>query len=302
MNKLYNRHFKKIIQQAASLFLAAAMLNCNILEEAIDEASQKQTNTGLTFTLGAGGVHIVGPSVFTVVAAESGAPVPGLNLSVTPKMHMDSGMVHSTPVDSVTDNNDGTYTVTAYYLMPSMGGYWEIEISANNSSAAIPVTVTGSMMDRAILKGVSDLFLNMGLSSVRNYYIFVDSVAGAAGSRDVSLFVATRENVMFHPAVYNGQTLNDEAGTPWTINGLALEIYDASDAWVPLADNGNGHYSAAGVNIGMTLHIRLKVSADGLAYEQKTTDGAAFDGGLPTATDPVSGAWVSNGFAHIMVQ
>ncbi len=49
-----------------------------------------------------------------------------------PVMHM-VGMDHSTPVDSITDNGDGTYTCIVYYLMSSVmsgksKGYWELEV------------------------------------------------------------------------------------------------------------------------------------------------------------------------------
>jgi hypothetical protein len=75
----------------------------------------------------------------------SAAPVPGLSIKVTPFM---PDHQHGTSIKAaVTDNGDGSYTITPLYLY--MAGYWEItlDVAAAGSTAAdsvvLPVCIQG---------------------------------------------------------------------------------------------------------------------------------------------------------------
>jgi hypothetical protein len=73
----------------------------------------------------------VGKTMFKIKITDrtTAAPVTGLTISLMPLMYM-STKNHMTPVGSIVDNSDGTYTCTVYYLMasgPGMG-VWELKV------------------------------------------------------------------------------------------------------------------------------------------------------------------------------
>lgn len=300
LNKQLSQTGNKLKIKVLLAALASTLLiNCADLIGEPDPNSD--TNEDLSIMTGA--IHKVGPSAFNIKAEVDGQPIDNLNLSVTPKMTMDGGMVHTTPLDSITNNNDGTYTVSLYYLMPSMGGSWVIEASAAGAnSASIPVTVTGSMMDKVTLNGVADLYDKMGTPTMRPYFVFQNYVTGDTGNKTVSLFLAARDTLMSHPAIDTGLTLTDSSQAAWDVADVKLELYDNAKQWQPLTNEGGGHFSITGIDVGMTLHIRLQVSADGVNFEQKTSNGSAFDGNIDPTAQNLDGSWVSNGYGHLMVQ
>lgn len=285
------------------LFLLPFLANC------FAAANNTPDEPGLyTITLQSGGTHIVGESTFTlsVVNNEGGANT-GLNFAVEAEMDMGS-MVHTTPIESITDNSDGTYTVKLYYLMPSTDS-WVIKAYVDGTLyATLPVAVTGDMMDKATLYGISDQFKQMMLTTNRPYFIFKKTYTAGTGSGAMSVFLATRKTLMSHPPVVTGLGLVDETDTTWNIGAVSLEVYDTvnnNGTWQAMTSDGNGTYSITGANLtGMVQHFRLKITKGGVV-EQKTLKVnnvvSTFDNNTDPTAKNLDGSWVSNGYGHLMV-
>ena len=127
---------------------------------------------------------------------------------------------------------------------------------------------------RTTLKGVNDKIRSMSggmTSSSRTYYLFND---GSAGST-VKLFIATADDSMMmkFPAVSVGSTLHDMNNAAVPVSSMKVEVSTDKASWSSATDNGNGHWSAAGlIGLGATGHAYVRVTVNG---EQKTTDGTA---------------------------
>lgn len=224
--------------------------------------------TSYTATVQGNPTHNVGKSVFQVKIADGdGNGVSGLNPQILPVMDM-GGMVHATPVDSVTDDGGGLYTAVVYYLMP---GSWEIKILDSNSveiAAKIPVTVGGTMMQMASISDSADQYDKSGTPTNRPYFIFIEEITGTSGNHTVKIFAAVRKSMMEHPALKNGLTLSPASGPDWIVNGSTTSIdlsLDSGTTWLgPLTDNGAGHFakgSIAGLAAGsQTLTFKLTVN------------------------------------------
>jgi hypothetical protein len=195
-----------------------------------------------------------------------------------------SSMQHSTPVDSIVDNNDGTYTCSVYYLMasgPGMG-YWELKVMIGSGMTGETATfypnvgmAMGSTTVRAALKGQNDIISSMTGTEKRSYYLFNEGLTGTTG---FNLFIAAKESMMAYPAVSVGTTLHDENGSAWTVNTMTVEASTDGSTWVTGTDNGGGHWSLSGLSglstgVTGTVYIKLNIN-----NEDKTTDGSAPSG------------------------
>jgi hypothetical protein len=226
--------------------------------------------------------------------------VTGLDVMLMPVMHM-ADREHSTPVGGcVPSATAGVYDCTVYYLMSTemsgvRMGYWDLDVTMDNGSAEesahFAPTVMMAMGDSVLaqLKGQNDMIADMVTQGAtqRTYYLFTDGITGTTGDHTVDLFIAARETMMSHPAVSVGTVLN--AGDPdyeLTVSTMTVEVStDPSfGTKVDATDNGNGHWSAAGIS-GLTdgepgtLYVRLTVNG-----EQKTTTGGAPSGSNGYAT------------------
>ncbi len=224
-----------------------------------------------------------GRTMFTISVTDlNGNPAPGLTLAVNPTMYM-ATMNHSTPIDAILDNGDGTYTCTIYYLMASamngnFMGYWELKVTANGDDAYFYPPVMMAMGDttRGTLKDANDKIAGMMGQDpqVRSYYVFKESYSGTSGNHTIRLFIAARESMMMHPAVSTGSQLTDETGTFWTVNTMSVELsLDDGANWTAMTDDGSGHWSAtgvAGLTSGQTTDMLVSVTINGT---EKTTDG-----------------------------
>jgi hypothetical protein len=229
-----------------------------------------------------------------------GSPVAGLSVSLMPMMYM-ATKNHTTPVDSVVDNNDGTYSCTVYYLMSSAMngmsmGYWELAVTisgtANEKAVFYPYVGMSMSEDtvRAALKGVSDLISsNSGTATEkRGYYLFNDGLSGTTGNHALSLFIAAKESMMSFPAISTDSSLHDEAGNAWTITAMAVEGSTDNATWISGTDAGGGHWSLsglAGLASGQTGTVYVRMTING---EQKTTDGNTPSGTNDFATFTVT--------------
>jgi hypothetical protein len=211
------------------------------------------------------------------------SPITGLSLSLMPTMYM-STKNHMTPVDgTITDNGDGTYSCTIYYLMasgPGMG-YWELKVRiggmGGETATFYPLVgmAMGGTTVRATLKGQSDLTAS---SSKRTYYVFKDTLV-SGGTSTFSLFLAAQESMMSYPAVSGGSILTSPTGT-WEVDPATTSLTASTDlsSWVAGNDNGGGHWSLPGLTglvSGQTGTIYVKLNVNG---EDKTTDGNAVSG------------------------
>jgi hypothetical protein len=207
------------------------------------------------------------------------SPEPGLTVSLMPMMHMPT-MKHSTPVDAIVDNGDGSYSCTVYYLMASgMGmGYWELPIKIGDmgGETATFFPSVGMAMGvntvRTTLKGQSDIISSMTGTENRSYYLFRD---GLSGTTTFNLFIAAKESMMNYPAVSLGTVLSAPAGTMTSMTVLASTD---NATWLSASDNTKGHWTVSGLTgltTGTTGTIYIKLNVNG---EDKTTDGNVVSG------------------------
>ncbi len=211
------------------------------------------------------------------------SPAKGLMVSLMPMMHM-ATMSHSTPVDAITDNGDGTYSCTIYYLMasgPGMG-YWDLKVMIGSGMMGETATfypnvgmAMGSTTVRATLKGQNDIISSMTGTEKRSYYLFNEGLTGTTG---FNLFIAAKESMMSYPAVSGGTTLHDETDAAWTVNPITVSASTDGSTWIAANDNTGGHWSVtslSGLSSGVTGTIYIKMNVNG---EDKTTDGSAPSG------------------------
>ncbi|MBC8018283.1 MAG: hypothetical protein H7X83_07170 [Verrucomicrobia bacterium] len=235
----------------------------------------------------------MGKTTFKIKVTNRGnsSAASGKTVTLRPYMYM-AAKSHTTPMEIPIDNGDGTYSCTVYYVMPSAMngvsmGVWELKVKVDNLDAetATFYPVVGMPMGNDMLtklSGISDSIMGMAGTEKRTWFLFNDGLMGGmGGSHTFKLFLATKENGMTlsFPAVTVGSSLKNESNIAWTVSSIAVDVSTDKITWVPAADLGNGHWSAAGLN-GLTvgtagkIHVRLTVS-NGVIPEQKSTDGLA---------------------------
>jgi len=213
--------------------------------------------------------------------------VAGLTNMLMPTMYMLGTHMHSTPMPApaISDDGNGLYTVTLYYLMPTaMGGYWDLKFTVDGEEAHFYPTVMMAMGDTAQvrLKGVADQIMTMTGMSGRFYYLFNDSMTGGMGTYDFSVFIAAQESMMSFPAVYDNSTLSG------FLVDATVEISDDDGAsWDLATDDGNGVWSVTGLTltdgVADEIRIRLRIDSNGI-NELKTTDGSVTGNDYQTFT------------------
>lgn len=224
---------------------------------------------------------------FSISDRDTDAPLSGLTVAVMPMMDMVTGHMHDAPVTPVTDNGDGTYTVTVYYLMPSammdgsVMGEWELQIMIGGmagETAHFHPDVMMAMGDsvKVALLGQSDLIMGMMAPESRRYFIFKNSVMGTTGDHSFSFFIAARESMMSHVAVYENVTLNQGDMTyEYQVSPITVEVSTDGSSWTSATSSGDGNYMVSGLtgltdNVQGEIYVRLTIQG-----EQKTTNGSA---------------------------
>ena len=231
---------------------------------------------------------MAGKSMFTIKITNlsDDSPVNDLNPMVMPIMHMVSHQ-HTTPLTDITNSGDGEYTVTIYYLMPSMMqgasmGYWDLAVTVEDEAVHF---YPGVMMmpegDTPLvrLKGVEDKVTNMdGLLASRVFTIFKDNLDVKPGADQFTVFVVAQETMMSFPAVFVGSELSGKI-----LADVTVEMSDDDGAtWKDATDNGDGMWTANGLDLTEVLsekdEIRVRLTVDDTVInEVKTTDGKAVD-------------------------
>ncbi len=243
----------------------------------------------------------MGKTSFTIRVRDrnTGNGVTGLMLSLMPLMHM-ATMGHATPVDTIIDNGDGTYSCRVYYLMasgPGMG-YWELKVMigmgmGGESATFYPAVgmAMGSATVRASLKGQADLMGSMMGSEQRTYYLFRDGLTTGATST-FNLFIAAKESMMSYPAISTmvTTTLHDQMNMPWSVTAVNVFASTDGSSWTstPAVETSQGHWAIGGLTglvSGQTGTIYVKLNVNG---EDKTTNGSAPSGANAYATFTVT--------------
>ena len=216
----------------------------------------------------------MGKTSFTIKLTNrsNNSPASGQTLKLIPYMHM-ATKDHSSPVDVVVDNGDGTYSCTVYYLMTTMmsgipQGLWELQVKINAAETAIfypNVTMAMGTTLTRLYGSANDMVASMGTlpPANRTYLLFKDGVNGST----FDLFLATRDDaqMMNFPAVSGGSILTPATGTIWTVDPLTSSVQVSTDnaIFVDAIDNGNGHWSATGLTLGTGATVYVKVTING---------------------------------------
>jgi hypothetical protein len=221
---------------------------------------------------------------------ETGADVTGLTPMLMPMMHM-STMTHSSPMPTTTVSEDGNglYTVTLYYLMASQMmdgtsmGYWDLKFTVNGEEAHFYPAVMMAMGDTAKvrLKGQADVIKDMmGMDASRDYFIFKDSLTGM-GPYTFTMFIAAKATMMSFPAVLVPGTLQSDMmgmAPALTVATVLVEVSDDDGvSWTTATTAGtDGIWTATGLSLtsGEQNQVRVRLTVNG---EVKTTDGTAPD-------------------------
>ena len=247
-----------------------------------------------------------GKSTFQIHVTDrvSGDDITGQQPMLMPMMNM-AAHHHSTPmpVPAVSEDGNGLYTVTLYYLMPSQMmdgtsmGYWDLKLTVAGEEAHFYPAVMMAMGDtpKVVLKGlfnvdptIGDTIAGMLGDMSRNFILFNESLAPAGmGSTTYTfkMFIAAMESMMSYPPVYDGATLNGGTAyelitTPMTVEVSTVAVPTAPSDWKTVNEDplGSGYWSATGLT-GLVdgtegkIHVRLSING-----EVKTTDGMAPSG------------------------
>lgn len=226
-----------------------------------------------------------GKSVFQIHVTDrsTGADVTGLSPMLMPMMHM-STMTHSSPVamPAVTEDGNGLYTVTVYYLMASQMmdgtsmGYWDLKLTLAGEEAHFYPVVKMAMGDtvRTRLKGQNDFIKDMmGNDVSRDYFIFRDSLTGT-GPYTLTLYIVAKENMMSFPPFVVGSTLDSGmGGTPLTIDTMSVNVSVDGSSPIAATSNDDGTWSVSvDLTNGVANQLEVELLVNG---ERKTSDGTA---------------------------
>ncbi len=265
----------KSLRAAFVAALVALAVNACVQNGDVNQpASSSNSSSTATYTASLVGspTFNVGKSVFQVKLVDTnGTGKAGLNPLIVPSMDMGT-MIHTTPVDTIVDNGSGNYTVTAYFIMASMGGTWYLKFfdagGTNQIASALTITVGGMGTAKvSVSSDGTDQYDQMGTATNRNYFVFIDSITGTAGNHTVDVFVATRKSLMSHPALATGLTLKPFTGSDWSVTSIAAQLTSHGGPYTA-TNNGTGHFrfsNVTGLSSGSNTGVTFSVSVNGTA-------------------------------------
>lgn len=214
------------------------------------------------------------------------------SMSVYPLMHMNDGRNHASPADPVVvSGTPGTYDCTVYYLMADkMGstvtGFWELSVTIGSETATFYPSVAMSMGDTSLFKlyGNLDLIESTTTSTLpekRVYLLFHDGLASGSTYSTLNLFLATKETMLYFPAVSIGTVLSSTTGT-WSVDGPTTSLVASLDntfsaGTVTGIDIGGGHWSlpeVTGLSSGTTTTVYVKLTVNSELKTAGTTTSA----------------------------
>lgn len=232
----------------------------------------------------------------------------GEAISLSPLMVMNSGMEHGTPFENSTGTLDenGSFTSTAYFLMPSNMssgdpmGNWSISVSFNEQTEIIPITVDMMSSDVKTLKGGdNDQIMNMNSGTTdRSYYLYNRGrhINAEMSMNMFEVYVAARESMMNYQAITIENVLNANTMYELSINNVVVEMcsHDCGieTNWITAMAKPNAPGIYQGMNLGLTgddtdtVMIRLTVndeikdngaSSDAITHVEFTFDNSNND-------------------------
>lgn len=258
---------------ATSLCLSLLLSACG------SDTNEKSYNIELALSDVNAGVATVNVTVTSMDSSN----VPEGDIQLSPLMNMNSGMQHGTPFENAagTLSADGTFTSTAYFLMPSSMpngmsmGDWSITVTFDDISKTFPITVAMMSADVKQLKGGDDdqiMGMEDGMSTNRSYYLFNRGrhIESEMNINQFEVYVAARETMMDYQAISEGNILNADTLYELEIQSVVVEMCStdctSESNWttaIALADFP-GIYQ--GQNLGLqgnsndTVQVRLSVN------------------------------------------
>ena len=231
-----------MLKQFTLATLAALTLSGCELDDS-DSNSDASTGT-YSFDLTLGEVSNGVAEVSVKVTDNNGDDLPSSSVTVTPMMNMTSGMQHGTPFSANSGelDDDGEFSTTAYFLMPSaMGdtpmGDWSITMAFEGESETFDITVEMATSDvKKLSGGDSDQIpsMDMNMDSTmemamamenRTYYLFERERMVMDNMNSFEVFIAAREDMMNYAAIEEDVTLNEGVmGANLTINNVQVEM------------------------------------------------------------------------------
>ncbi len=231
-----------------------------------------------------------GKTTFTLrVTDNAGDPVTTLAPTLTPNMYMTgANMAHRTPSADITNEFNGDYTVSIYYLMASQMmdgssmGYWDLVIDLDGISTttddivhfypSVMMAMGGDTVE-ATLTGQTDKIIGMGMPVGRDYHIFKDKLMGSDGSYNFTVFIAATESMMSYPTLIEGVTLTDEFGGDFFASGIAVNMsIDDGTTWIPADNNGDGTWTTS-TTLPLTNGVETQILVElTVSSETKTTN------------------------------
>ncbi len=200
------------------------------------------------------------------------------SIKLNPMMDMGSGMMHSAPVDIVSESTTtaGTYDCTIYYLM---GGTWQLDVTIGSEtstlSPSVAMAMAGGDTTKKSLYGPSDIVSGMSGTQYNYYFIFNDDTVSAATPTFELYITQTKDNKMtFNPV----SMISSPTGTVASAVVSASTDSTFATGTVTGTDDGNGHWYLSGISdlstAGThTVYVKLQVNG-----EDKTTNGTAPSG------------------------
>ena len=204
------------------------------------------------------------------IESTDGRSLEGEAIRLSPLMIMTSKMEHGTPFENGTGTleADGTFTSTAYFLMPSNMpsgdpmGDWSINIEFDGKTITAPITVEMMSSDVKTLKGGdTDQIMNMdnnGSTLDRTYYLYNRGrhINAEMNMNMFEVYVAARESMMNYQAIEEGNVLNQGSMMhELTINNVLVEMCtkdcDLVTSWITAVSKENH----AGIYQGMNLDL-----------------------------------------------
>lgn len=229
------------------------------------------------------------------IKTPSGVAAPGLSVSLLPKMYM-NGMMHGSPVESVVDNGDGTYTCTVYYSMGSVMmdgssmGFWEVEVTIGSDDTtyfypSVAMDMSGDTVYATLIADDTDMIKPMGGHALawpeeRSYQIYNDGTTLMGDTYMLDLFIAAETMLMTkYTPLFIGTTLTNSDAVNWIVtnNGTdtftTVEVSTNGTDWFAATDGGNGHWTTSGLTLmdGMSNELQVKLTVNNVV---KQTAGA----------------------------
>ena len=288
-----------MLKQFTLATLAALTLSGCELDDS--DSSNEEASGNYSFDLTLGEVSNGVAEVSVKVSDNNGDALPDANVTVTPMMNMTGGMQHGTPFSANSGelDDEGEFTTTAYFLMPSaMGdtpmGDWSITVAFEGESESFDITVEMATSDvKKLSGGDSDQIpsMNMNMDSTmemamamesRTYYLFERERMVMDNMNSFEVFVAAREDMMNYAAIEEDITLNEGVmGANLTINNVQVEMCNTQNDcskqsvnWISASaiEGEAGIYKAMGLGLmgddNDEVSVRLTIND-----VQKTSDG-----------------------------